>query len=306
MSPPATWVRSERASSQRTGLNDLEGGGQTAAPFSCADIEPERPAAGRGPMPPGIRPKRSWSGPPPRSRKGGVPCCGAGFPGCAGVPPASGPQAHPCVQAGKPAPAWGRRGMPALPAGRPPERTCSKGEIPRFLPCELPGSKASPPPPCGGRLALVVEGGPPTIPAPSPIERVTDATRPPASNQCHPAPPSIEPPCTDPSPVLWSFPPPERLWPSRPSSVACNDPASTRRCFLGARASSPQRAEGPQWKVRRRPAMGESAPARAARRHARAPRRTMDAPGAAIARAGTVVRSESRARRIARLAGEGP
>ena len=46
-------------------------------------------------------------------------------PGSAGVPPAPGrrpamddpPKAHRCVQAGKPAPAWGRRGMPALPGG---------------------------------------------------------------------------------------------------------------------------------------------------------------------------------------------
>ena len=48
-------------------------------------------------------------------------------PGCAGVPPAPAggrkwtppPQAHRCVQAGKPAPAWGRRGMLALPGERP-------------------------------------------------------------------------------------------------------------------------------------------------------------------------------------------
>ena len=44
-------------------------------------------------------------------------------PGSAGVPPAPGrrpamddpPKAHSSAQAGKPAPAWGRRGMPALP-----------------------------------------------------------------------------------------------------------------------------------------------------------------------------------------------
>ena len=38
------------------------------------------------------------------------------------------PQAHRCVQAGKPAPAWGRRGMPALPGGASADRVDLPGE----------------------------------------------------------------------------------------------------------------------------------------------------------------------------------
>ena len=57
-------------------------------------------------------------------------------PGSAGVPPAPGrrpamddpPKAHRCVQAGKPAPAWGRRGMPALPGVATADRVDLPGE----------------------------------------------------------------------------------------------------------------------------------------------------------------------------------
>ena len=38
------------------------------------------------------------------------------------------PKAHRCVQAGKPAPAWGRRGMPALPGGASADRVDLPGE----------------------------------------------------------------------------------------------------------------------------------------------------------------------------------
>ena len=60
-------------------------------------------------------------------------------PGSAGVPPAPGrrpamddpPKAHRCVQAGKPAPAWGKRGMPALVWSAPPlqGRSCSGTQV---------------------------------------------------------------------------------------------------------------------------------------------------------------------------------
>ena len=44
-----------------------------------------------------------------------------------GRPARSGPKAHPCIRAGKPAPARGRRGMPALPGGAPPIASTCRG-----------------------------------------------------------------------------------------------------------------------------------------------------------------------------------
>ena len=68
-----------------------------------------------------------------------IPRCGAGFPGSAGVPPAGGPKAHPCVQAGK---------MPALPGKHP----CAT---------VFPGSEGVPPAWTMAGLRRVVRYGPP-------------------------------------------------------------------------------------------------------------------------------------------------
>ena len=55
----------------------------------------------------------------------------------------------------------------------------------------------------------------------------------------------------------------KRPWPSRPPSVACNDPSSTRRCFLGARASSPPGPEARNGGIRTRTGSTGSTPTRA-------------------------------------------